>query len=364
MKLKELLKQNLVKKISDNEYKCLDCGKLFTKFGVINHHFYEHEEEGIKKKEEIRQKSIENNNTLEMKKKISERTKEAFKRDDVKENFQRYIEREKVERVGEGNPMYGKIHTEEWKKKHSEIMTGFEHSDDTKEYLREINTGKKHSKESIRKMRLAKLGKKLSLATRKKMSQSGMGTTGNKLTIEIIKEKYSTFYKVEEMRYNPEKPEEKEIQVRCKNHNCPNSKEQDGWFTPTSTQLRNRIYAIERYDGNDGNYLYCSDDCKDHCPLFGLNPACEINVQQELYTPGEYETFRITVLERERYCCQYCGKVATYVHHERPQKLEPIFVLDPDNGVAVCHDCHYKYGHQTGTECSTGNLANKICQGT
>jgi hypothetical protein len=28
---------------------------------------------------------------------------------------------------------------------------------------------------------------------------------------------------------------------------------------------------------------------------------------------------------------------------------------------SCCEECHYKYGHKSGTECSTGNLANKIC---
>jgi hypothetical protein len=42
---------------------------------------------------------------------------------------------------------------------------------------------------------------------------------------------------------------------------------------------------------------------------------------------------------------------------------EPIFILDPDYGIACCEKCHYKYGHKTGTECSTGNLANVICKG-
>ncbi len=25
----------------------------------------------------------------------------------------------------------------------------------------------------------------------------------------------------------------------------------------------------------------------------------------------------------------------------------------------ICKECHYEIGHKTGTECSTGNLANK-----
>lgn len=59
--------------------------------------------------------------------------------------------------------------------------------------------------------------------------------------------------------------------------------------------------------------------------------------------------------------CEICGELATHVHHGRPKKLEPFFVLDPDWGVSTCNKCHYKYGHPTGTECSTGRLANIQC---
>jgi hypothetical protein len=59
---------------------------------------------------------------------------------------------------------------------------------------------------------------------------------------------------------------------------------------------------------------------------------------------------------------KYCDELAVHVHHSRPQKLDPGFVLDPDFGIACCEKCHYKYGHETGSECSTGNLANKVCK--
>jgi len=45
-----------------------------------------------------------------------------------------------------------------------------------------------------------------------------------------------------------------------------------------------------------------------------------------------------------------------------PQKLYPEFALDPDNGIVLCEECHNKYGHEKGSHCSTGNLANKICK--
>ena len=66
-------------------------------------------------------------------------------------------------------------------------------------------------------------------------------------------------------------------------------------------------------------------------------------------------------MEMENYICEYCGAPATDVHHEKPKKTNPMLALDPDYGHACCEGCHYKYGHKTGTECSTGNLARKIC---
>ena len=179
-----------------------------------------------------------------------------------------------------------------------------------------------------------------------------------RISIKKIEKRYPFFSKVEEMRYNPDKPNEKEIQVHCKNHNCINSKEKGGWFTPTLIQIQERIRQIEHVDGNDGCYFYCSDECKNQCPLFNTHSDPYKN-KEVYYTSVEYQTFRKFVLERDNYICQFCGGKATDVHHERPQKLEPFFSLDPDFAWSCCKECHYKYGHKD--ECSTGKLASKIC---
>lgn len=89
-------------------------------------------------------------------------------------------------------------------------------------------------------------------------------------SIERIKKLYPTFSAEEEMRYNPDKPGEKEIQVHCKYNKCKNSKENNGWFTPTRDQLERRRYALDNNDGNDGAYLYCSEECKKNCCLYKL----------------------------------------------------------------------------------------------
>jgi 5-methylcytosine-specific restriction endonuclease McrA len=178
-----------------------------------------------------------------------------------------------------------------------------------------------------------------------------------RLTIKQIKKKYPLFSQIEEMRYNPNNS--KEIQVHCKNHNCSNSKEQGGWFTPTPGQIQARKNQIEN-ENKDHAYFYCSDECKNSCPLYRSNGADPFKDEILPYTSSEYKQFRKYVLERDNYKCQYCGKKAEHVHHERPQKLEPFFALDPDLAWSVCKKCHYEKGHKD--ECSTGKIANKQCE--
>jgi len=169
------------------------------------------------------------------------------------------------------------------------------------------------------------------------------------LTIDEIKEKYPLFSKLEEIRFLEEIGER---QVRCSY--C------EKWFTPTIYKFRDRINAIEKL-GSDINRFYCSEDCKELCPIyrkikFQDNHPTKSNT---LYTQEEYQTFRKFSLERDNYICQFCGEKATDVHHEKPQKLEPFFSLDLDYAWSCCKKCHYSKGHKD--NCSTGKLANIIC---
>lgn len=88
-----------------------------------------------------------------------------------------------------------------------------------------------------------------------------------KRSIEKIKKKHPILYKEEEMRYNPNKPKEKEIQVRCKNNLCNYSKEKGGWFAPDNRQIESRITGLN----NNTSYFYCSEKCKEECVLFNLH---------------------------------------------------------------------------------------------
>ncbi len=223
------------------------------------------------------------------------------------------------------------------------------------------NKNKKNcfSQETIEKMRKSRINKKLSEETKKKIGLSNRKS--NTKPLEYWKTTYPIFSIEEEMRYNPDKLGEKEIQVHCKNHNCPNSKEKGGWFTPNKDQIQNRKNNLEKENGNDGHYFYCSNACKQECPLYRFRGNDSLINIKNNYTQSEYQVFRQHVLKRDGYLCQYCNEPATDVHHERPQKSEPFFNLDPDFGWSCCEKCHYEKGHQTGTPCSTGNLSNRIC---
>jgi len=268
----------------------------------------------------------------------------------------------------EGNK--GKIHSEETIKKISIKNTGKIRSEETKKKLSESHIGKNtgprkpFTKEWKRKISESHIGKKASEETKKKLRNS----------LEDYQNKYPFFCQIEELR---EDPETGKIQGRCKNHNCKNSKEQGGWFTLTYNQVYERIRSLERPIGFGENNFYCSDECKNQCPLFGLQHDPFTNTELP-YTQQEYNIWRDEVLQRQltelgHNECEICGNTnltELQVHHEIPTKKNWIFSLDPDNGIILCvkkerqpeeETCHFKYGHKTGTECSTGHLASIIC---
>jgi len=146
------------------------------------------------------------------------------------------------------------------------------------------------------------------------------------------------------------------LNVKCKQCNK--------WFIPTYIQVKSRVDSVLKGIGE--SHFYDTEECKQQCSVYNVNSIAEVrrflNGDSELwYTQAELSIWGKTVLERENYICEYCGDQAVHAHHEKAKKLEPFFALDPDNGIACCIECHYKYGHTTHTFCSTGNLAAKVC---
>jgi hypothetical protein len=188
-------------------------------------------------------------------------------------------------------------------------------------------------------------GKKLGKQTSEHIEKRAIYSRKPRSFLKYYMKKYPLLFKVNDIREN----DKKEIEVRCKT--CNN------FFVVERSSLHERIRAIEGKAFYAENNLYCSDECKLSCSIYRKRTGGII--EKKSYTNEEYQTFRTFVLERDNYECQFCGKKATDVHHERPQKLEPFFALDPDFAWSCCKKCHYKYGHKD--ECSTGNLSSKIC---
>jgi len=192
------------------------------------------------------------------------------------------------------------------------------------------------------------------------------GIDPNKLTYKQVQERYPDVVKIEGLIEGPNG----EIWGHCKNSTCKNSKENGGYFD-VSKKIGERRKGINE---SDTGHFYCCQECKDTCPLYGRTATALHNLINEnkeiLYTQEEYSTWRNEVYHRQRvenntdinFCekCQATEKL--HVHHIQPIKLEPGYSLDPINGIVFCEKCHYEIGHEKGTECSTGNLANKICK--
>ena len=291
--------------------------------------------------------------------------------------------------IGENNHRYGKVCSEETKNKISQSNKGNipwnknktdVYSDETLQLMSNVrqgfepwNKGVKNcfSKDTIDKMSEShkgqtpwNKGRLLYLEEKKKISKS---CKGKKQSVEF-KQKISDRMRLSkninwkggyhtsglpsyDVYYTKltieEQPERDLLDKNILTVICSNCKKR---FIPFLAQVTERVRCLNGTQNGECR-LYCSDECKDICSVFNRS-INQKNQTNEIYTQEEYQTFRTNVLERDDYKCQYCGKKAEHVHHERPQKLEPFFALDPDLAWSVCKKCHYKYGHKD--ECSTG----------
>lgn len=136
------------------------------------------------------------------------------------------------------------------------------------------------------------------------------------------------------------------------------------WFIPKRSAVITRISALVGRDSgrNRECRFYCSEECKNVCGIYRKRINCDINTKQKeySYTQEELQIWSQEVMTRANYACEICGEPVEHAHHIQPKKLEPGLALDPENGVALCRNCHHKYGHSD--ECSTGKLANTICK--
>ena len=110
------------------------------------------------------------------------------------------------------------------------------------------------------------------------------------------------------------------------------------YYIPTMLSVRTRVQSLNNSKSENG--LYCSQGCKDACPIYnqvkypkGYKKGTSREVQPQL---------RQLVLKRDKYTCQECGTtdIELHCHHIWPLNESPITSADVDECITYCKDCH------------------------
>jgi len=72
--------------------------------------------------------------------------------------------------------------------------------------------------------------------------------------------------------------------------------------------------------------------------------------RQCLMATKEYKDWRTFIFTKDKYTCQKCGRLGGELeaHHILPYSMYPDKVLDKDNGITLCKECHKKFHHKFG----------------
>ena len=152
---------------------------------------------------------------------------------------------------------------------------------------------------------------------------------------------------VEKVRRDPE--DERFLNVRCKK--C------EKWFIPDVSFIWNKIQYLKGNSNSEYN-IYCSDECRDSCSIFGKHSFQEYH--PKILEEVRHPLWAKLVKERDNHTCQRCDEPGNIAHHILPVKTHPFFANDIDNGITVCKKCDKEYFHQL-DGCKTSELARKIC---
>jgi hypothetical protein len=218
---------------------------------------------------------------------------------------------------GDGNPFYGREHTEEFKNNHSNIMKGMLSG------YKNGNYNRKLSKEHRRKISSSKLG---------------IGFKGG--CEYVYYDSYS--HKLEPYEETRRCPDDENIlEVRCYHNKC------NKWFIPSRSLVDNRVQTIK---GNKENRLfYCSDECRQKCYVFGKHITTLINNNVDIKIRKDQPDLRNIVFERDNWTCQKCNSSKElHCHHFEGIEINPIESADIDNCITLCKKCHKEVHKQDG----------------
>lgn len=98
---------------------------------------------------------------------------------------------------------------------------------------------------------------------------------------------------------------------------------------------RTRSALKDRYNGGTYNHHFCSHGC------LGKWRRVDKEQDQGRRSPQDLE-WKSKVIERDGYECRLCGTDRNLeAHHIKPIKQYPELRHEVQNGICVCHACHY-----------------------
>jgi uncharacterized OB-fold protein len=176
--------------------------------------------------------------------------------------------KEHLENLSNANK--NRIWTEEERRKVGETNRGKVLSDETKKKISDAKKGSKFSEEVKKGMSIRNrgegnpmFGKKHSDIIKEKISKRLLELSGGYCNKSVPT--YDTYAPqiewAEEVRRNQDDPNI--LEVKC--FKCGE------WFVPTLINVRNRVQYLKDMRSSE-NRFYCSDNCKNSCSIFGKSP--------------------------------------------------------------------------------------------
>lgn len=127
------------------------------------------------------------------------------------------------------------------------------------------------------------------------------------------------------------------VQVKCAYCNK--------WIDAKRNVIVARLNSINGISPNSDSKIYCSDNCKNLCPVFRM----QINERNQANnTSREVDPeLRKMCFERDNWLCVKCGNNDNlHCHHILSYAHNKILSNDLDNVITVCKECHNKI-HKT-----------------
>lgn len=141
---------------------------------------------------------------------------------------------------------------------------------------------------------------------------------------------YTTYADRLRMYQEVRKQKDKDVlEVKCVYCGC--------WFSPTRQGVKSRIRAIN--EGIGGLNLYCSDGCKESCPIYG---KIKYPKGFKKGTSREVSSYlRHLCFERDNWECQKCHTTKNlHCHHISGYTQNKILANDIENVITLCKECH------------------------